>query len=81
MITSTEITNTESFAFIRVLVFMLLSPKVLFINRKDNRNFNLHVCTFKRTKKRRGLLGGNTIVNDKLKKHIIAGKTKCAATK
>ena len=35
---STQITNTEIFAFIAVLVFKLLSRKVLFINRKDNRN-------------------------------------------
>ena len=34
MITTTEITNTEIFAFIAVLVFKLLSRKVLFINRK-----------------------------------------------
>ena len=38
MITSTQITNTEIFTFIAVLVFKLLSRKVLFINRKDNRN-------------------------------------------
>ena len=38
MIASTQITNTEIFAFIAVLVFKLLSRKVLFINRKDNRN-------------------------------------------
>ena len=38
MITSTQITNTEIFAFITVLVFKLLSRKVLFLNRKDNRN-------------------------------------------
>ena len=31
MIASTQITNTEIFAFITVLVFMLLSRKVLFI--------------------------------------------------
>ena len=37
-IASTQITNTEIFAFIAVLVFKLLSRKVLFINRKDNRN-------------------------------------------
>ena len=37
MICSTQITNTETFAFIAVLVFKLLSRKVLFINRKDNR--------------------------------------------
>ena len=38
MIASTQITNTEIFAFIAVIVFNLLSRKVLFINRKDNRN-------------------------------------------
>ena len=38
MIASTQITNTEIFAFIAVLVFKLLSHKALFINRKDNRN-------------------------------------------
>ena len=38
MIASTQITNTEVFVFIAVLVFKLLSRKVLFINRKDNRN-------------------------------------------
>ena len=38
MIASTQITSTEIFAFIAVLVFKLLNRKVLFINRKDNRN-------------------------------------------
>ena len=38
MIASTQITTTEIFAFITVIVFNLLSRKVLFINRKDNRN-------------------------------------------
>ena len=38
MIASTQITNTEIFTFITSLVFKLLSRKVLFINRKDNRN-------------------------------------------
>ena len=38
MIASTQITNTEIFAFIVVLVFKLLSRKILFINRKDNGN-------------------------------------------
>ena len=37
MIASTQITNTEIFAFIAVLVFKLLSRKVLLKNRKDNR--------------------------------------------
>ena len=38
MIASTQKANTEIFAFIAVLVFKLLSRKVLFINRKGNRN-------------------------------------------
>ena len=38
MITLSQITNTEFFAFIAVLVFKLFSRKVLFINRIDNRN-------------------------------------------
>ena len=38
MVSSTKIMNTEIFAFIAVLVFKLLSRKVLFINRKDSRN-------------------------------------------
>ena len=38
MIASTQITNTEIFAFITVLVFKLLGRKVLFIIIKDNRN-------------------------------------------
>ena len=38
MIAATQITNTEIFALIFVLVFKLLSRKVMFINRKANRN-------------------------------------------
>ena len=38
MIASTQITTTEIFAFIAVVVFNLLTGKVLFVNRKDNRN-------------------------------------------
>ena len=38
MIASTQITNSEIFAFIAVLIFKLLSRKVLFINRQDNKN-------------------------------------------
>ena len=34
----TQITNTELFAFIAVLAFKFLTRKVLFINRKHNRN-------------------------------------------
>ena len=39
IIASTQITNTEIFAFIAFLVFKLLNRKVLFINGKDNRNY------------------------------------------
>ena len=38
MIASTQIINTDIFLFIAVPVFKLLGRKVLFINRKDNRN-------------------------------------------
>ena len=38
MIASTQVTNNEVFTFTAVLVFKLLSPKILFINRKDSRN-------------------------------------------
>ena len=38
VIASTQITNTEIFEFIAVLVFKLLSRKVLFTKRKDNIN-------------------------------------------
>ena len=38
MIASTQITNTEILALTAVLDFPLVSRKVLFINRKDNRN-------------------------------------------
>ena len=39
MIPSTQIINTEMFAFIAVVAFRLLSNKVLLVNRKDNRNY------------------------------------------
>ena len=38
MFTSTQIANMEIFAFTAVVVFNLLSHKVLFLNKKDNRN-------------------------------------------
>ena len=38
MIVSVQIKSTEIYAFKTALVFKLLSRKVLFINRKDNRN-------------------------------------------
>ena len=38
MITSAQMKNNEVFAFLTVLVFTLLTHKILFMNRKDNRN-------------------------------------------
>ena len=38
MIISTQLATTEIFAFLAVLVFVLLNRKILFINKKDNRN-------------------------------------------
>ena len=38
MIALTQITNSEIFVIIAVLVYKLLSRKVLFIKRKENRN-------------------------------------------
>ena len=38
MAASAQITSTDIFALIAVLLFKLLSRKVLFINRKDDRN-------------------------------------------
>ena len=38
MITLIQITNTEIFTFVAALAFKLMSRKVLFIKRKDNRN-------------------------------------------
>ena len=38
MIASTQIANTEIFAFTAALVFKLSIRKVLFIRRKDNGN-------------------------------------------
>ena len=42
MIASVQIKDAEIFAFIAALVFKLLICKVLFINRKDNRNCKSH---------------------------------------
>ena len=39
IIASTQTTNIEIFAFLVVLVFKLLSRKVLFVNRKDIRDY------------------------------------------
>ena len=38
MIAPTQIMNTKISALLAALVFKLLRPEVLFINRKDNRN-------------------------------------------
>ena len=38
VIASTQITDTEIFVFIAVIDFKLLSCKVLFLKRRDNRN-------------------------------------------
>ena len=38
MIALTQITNTETFTFIAVVAFKLLSRKALFINKRDNRH-------------------------------------------
>ena len=38
MIASTQITNSQIFALIAVPVFKLFSRKVLFTNRKENKN-------------------------------------------
>ena len=38
MIALTQITNNDIVAFIVVLAFKLFSRKILFINRKDNKN-------------------------------------------
>ena len=38
MITFTHIANTEISTFIAVPVFKLMSRKVLFVNREDNKN-------------------------------------------
>ena len=38
MIALTQITSNDIVGFIAVLAFELLSRKILFINRKDNKN-------------------------------------------
>ena len=38
IIALTQIRNIENFAFITVLIFELLSRKILFVNRKDKNN-------------------------------------------
>ena len=48
MIASTRIRSTETFAFIAVLDFKLLSRKVLFINRKDKKKLLKSRLLFKK---------------------------------
>ena len=48
MVASTQITNTEIFACISVLVFKLLSRKDLIIKRKDKRNLLKSRLIFKK---------------------------------
>ena len=48
MVASTQTTNTEIFAFIAALVFKLLSRKVLFTNRKDDRKLLKSRLLFKK---------------------------------
>ena len=43
-----QITKTERFAFVAVLVFKLSSRKILFINRKDNRDCEKVGCLFRK---------------------------------
>ena len=46
MIDSTQITNTKMFKFIAILVFKLLSRKVLLLNRKDNKKCFKKIANF-----------------------------------
>ena len=48
MIASTQITNTEIFAFITKLVSKLLSRKVLFVNKKDKKKLLKSRLLFKK---------------------------------
>ena len=48
MVASTQTTKTEIFAFIAALVFKLLSRKVLFTNRKDDRKLLKSRLLFKK---------------------------------
>ena len=47
MIASRQITNSEFFTFIAVLVFKLLIRKVLFINKKSNKKLLKRRLLFK----------------------------------
>ena len=63
MIASTQITNTEIFAVVAVLVFNLLSPKVLFRNRKDNKKLLKSSLFFKKVANFTGKLQNCKIMN------------------
>ena len=60
MIPSTQVTDNKLFAFITVLVFKTLIRKVLFINRKDNRNLKNKLLFIKNSKFHGTLLQSNT---------------------
>ena len=55
MTASTQITNSEIFTFIAVLVFMLVSRKVLFINKRQQKSLKSRLL-FKKIANVRGKL-------------------------
>ena len=63
MIASTQITNTEIFTIIAVLVFKLLSRKVLFTNRKDKKKLLKSRPLFKKIANSTGKLLQNYKLN------------------
>ena len=63
MIASTQITNTEIFTIIAVLVFKLLSLKVLFTNRKDKKKLLKSRLLFKKIANSTGKLLQNYKLN------------------
>ena len=62
MIPSTQVTDNKLFAFITVLVFKTLIRKVLFINRKDNRNLKNKLHFIKNSKFHRYITAKQYIV-------------------
>ena len=63
MIASTQITNTEIFTIIAVLVFKLLSRRVLFTNRKDKKKLLKSRLLFKKIANSTGKLLQNYKLN------------------
>ena len=63
MIASTQLTNTEIFTIIAVLVFKLLSRKVLFTNRKDKKKLLKSRLLFKKIANSTGKLLQNYKLN------------------